>query len=150
MSKVKLPDKLSELIRVAVQDMEACRIDPRYKLDMSVWHIPRDGICRVCMAGAVLAKTCGYPKYYGSFMLASEILAAGLVEGIQAADAFANKLLALNAVRAMDLRYAFILVGYGADKAVDLEPFDWEHYHHMDPDGATLLRLADHLERQGY
>ena len=36
----KLPDKPSELIRVALGDLAKCMADPRYFIDMRGWHIP--------------------------------------------------------------------------------------------------------------
>lgn len=52
-----LPDKPSELIRVALRDLRRVEDNPNYKVDMMVWHMPdkNDGICRVCLAGAVMA-----------------------------------------------------------------------------------------------
>lgn len=61
-----LPFLPSDLIRVAVSDLERCEVDPRYKVDMSVWHSPRRFLgmtlgCTVCFAGAVMSKTCELP-----------------------------------------------------------------------------------------
>lgn len=58
---MSLPDKLSELLRVAVADAQKCEADPRYRLRMDRWHAGmRDSpTCDVCMAGAVMAKTLG-------------------------------------------------------------------------------------------
>jgi len=58
---VKLPAKLSELIRVAVEDARSVEHHPKYVLDMSAWHTPSPelGKCRVCMAGAVMACRLG-------------------------------------------------------------------------------------------
>jgi hypothetical protein len=54
-----LPDKLSELLELAMRDLEAVEADPRYRVDMSHWHEPRrdSEFCLVCLAGAVMAKT---------------------------------------------------------------------------------------------
>ena len=56
----KLPDKPSELIRVALADLAKCEADPTYEIDMNVWHkgaaIPTD-TCLVCLAGAVMANS---------------------------------------------------------------------------------------------
>lgn len=73
-----LPDKLSERIRLAVNDAIACEQDPNYELVMVTWHTPGvhsadrnkdedkgDGpryVCAVCLAGAVLAKTLHAPR----------------------------------------------------------------------------------------
>jgi len=55
--------KPSELIRVAVADLEAVEKDERYRVDMGVWHVRSDesmeGPCFVCLAGAVMAKSLG-------------------------------------------------------------------------------------------
>lgn len=55
---MKLPDKLSDLLELAVTDAEAIEKTPGYVLDMNEWHKP-NGNCRVCMAGAVIARTLG-------------------------------------------------------------------------------------------
>lgn len=55
-----LPDKPSELIRIALKDLRKCEKDPRYKVDMDFWHAP-NGKCKVCFAGAVMAKRLGVP-----------------------------------------------------------------------------------------
>lgn len=58
-----LPDKPSELIRVALADLAKVEADPRYVVDMGMWHEPLappfDGKCAVCLAGAVMAGTLG-------------------------------------------------------------------------------------------
>lgn len=49
-----LSDKLSDLLELALSDLEFCENDSRYVIDMQQWLV--DG-CRVCLAGAVMAKT---------------------------------------------------------------------------------------------
>jgi hypothetical protein len=63
MSDLRLPDKLSELIRVAVKDIQQCMIDPAYKINMGTWHSPitGSGVCMVCLGGSVLAQTLKVP-----------------------------------------------------------------------------------------
>jgi hypothetical protein len=56
--KIKLPDKPSALIRLAIKDLEAVEKNPAYRIDMGAWHEPYDGKCSVCLAGAVIAQTC--------------------------------------------------------------------------------------------
>jgi hypothetical protein len=54
-----LPDKPSELILLALEDLEKTEKDYRYKIDMDVYHDRLDGdglICSVCLAGAVMAQ----------------------------------------------------------------------------------------------
>lgn len=58
----KLPDKPSELCRVALADLAKCRQDPRYIIDMMQWHEPYDeDHCVVCLAGSVMAQTFNVP-----------------------------------------------------------------------------------------
>jgi hypothetical protein len=55
----QLPNKLSDLIELALNDLEAVEAQPdKYRVNMLNWHEPQeDGICEVCFAGAVLANT---------------------------------------------------------------------------------------------
>lgn len=54
-----LPDKLSDLIEVALRDLEAVENDKRYTVNMGWWHRPNvyDHTCIVCLAGSVMAKS---------------------------------------------------------------------------------------------
>ena len=57
-----LPDKPSELIRLAVKDLTICEQMPEtYKINMGVWHdrMYGDNKCHVCLAGSVMAQTLG-------------------------------------------------------------------------------------------
>ena len=54
-----LPNDPSELIRLAIADLEKVEQDSRYDVDMSVWHEPCGEVCEVCLAGAVMAGTLG-------------------------------------------------------------------------------------------
>lgn len=59
-----LPDKPSALIRLAIADLEKCEASPNYVIDMDVWHGPcaaGSTPCHVCLAGAVMAGSLGYP-----------------------------------------------------------------------------------------
>lgn len=51
-----LPDNLSDLLELSVQDAVQCYNSPDYKLDMGTWVRP-NGACKVCMAGAVMVQT---------------------------------------------------------------------------------------------
>jgi hypothetical protein len=59
-----LPDKPSALIRLALADLRKVEQDPSYEVDMNMWHVPRrsEGVCSVCLAGAVMAKTFNAPR----------------------------------------------------------------------------------------
>jgi len=64
MNDVELPNKLSDLIELALKDLAKAERDPKYKVNMGMWHEnrcsdPNKPICHVCFAGAVMAKTKG-------------------------------------------------------------------------------------------
>jgi hypothetical protein len=59
-----LPDKASDLIEIALEDLEKIEKDPRYRIDMNKWHEPYQGpdgrpVCLVCFAGGVMASRLG-------------------------------------------------------------------------------------------
>jgi len=56
-----IAEKASALIRLALTDLRAVERLPQYKVDMEAWHEPRRGRCRVCLAGAVMARTLNVP-----------------------------------------------------------------------------------------
>lgn len=59
--KGKLPDKLSDLLELALDDLAKTERLPRYVIDMATWHAPMlfSEQCAVCLAGCVLARTVG-------------------------------------------------------------------------------------------
>ena len=60
---MKLPEKLSDCIDVALKDLELVVGDPRYIVDFEEWHVPGGAQfntqCTVCFAGSVMAKSLG-------------------------------------------------------------------------------------------
>jgi hypothetical protein len=58
-TEIKLPEKMSDLIDIAINDLEAVEQDPKYEIDMGRWHAPEHSAykCSVCFAGSVMAKT---------------------------------------------------------------------------------------------
>lgn len=57
---MRLPSKLSDLIRVALSDFEKVEKNKKYKIEMRVWHFPNRsnrGKCEVGFAGSVIAGT---------------------------------------------------------------------------------------------
>ena len=58
-----LPDKPSELVRLALHDMEAAEKSPLYHVEVqNYWHTPNpsgEDSCVVCYAGGVMAMTLG-------------------------------------------------------------------------------------------
>ena len=63
--QVKLPEKPSALIRLALRDLEKVERSRRYVVDMSVYHVP-NGHCRVCFAGSVMAYTLKVARDFNS------------------------------------------------------------------------------------
>ncbi len=53
------PEKLSDLLRLAVRDCQKVEKMKTHRLNMVEWHAPYDGVCHVCMAGAVVDRTLG-------------------------------------------------------------------------------------------
>ncbi len=53
--QLKLPDKLSSLITVALKDLERVERSKKYKVYMENWHVPNSH-CSVCLAGAVMSR----------------------------------------------------------------------------------------------
>ena len=86
--EVELPDKLSELIKLAVSD--ARKLDKLvYIPEYASWHRPHDGLCSVCFAGVVMAGTLGCSpkkiKYQYSFSPDTE-LKLGVLERCRRGD----------------------------------------------------------------
>ena len=67
-----LPNTLSGMIRIALKDEAWVYKSSKYYVDMTEWHLPPEygphensKVCRVCLAGAVMAGTFGlaYTEY---------------------------------------------------------------------------------------
>jgi hypothetical protein len=82
-----LPDLPSALIVVALADLAKVEADPRYAVNMSWWHRPKDKSrrCVVCLAGAVMAKTLGSDptKYLAPYSFDRDV-----AQKLNALDAF--------------------------------------------------------------
>lgn len=98
----KLPDKLTDLIELALKDLTEVEALPvRYTVRMSFWHAPAQqmGIpggdqCMVCLAGAVMARTLALPDDVEIDLLSMENYMSGVDR---------RKLEALDYVRKGDL-----------------------------------------------
>ena len=122
-----LPDKPSELILVALMDLEKCEADPRYDINMGVWHEPNSH-CSVCFAGAVIAKTLQLPadKPFDPW---------GFDESIK------NKLRALDLFRAGWIYDALYAMGF-FDQARDPD-FRWEAERYKSTSEMPFLYRTD-------
>ena len=56
---MSLPDRPSELLQLALDDLRKCEADPRFKIDMSQWVTPVNEVCYVCLAGSVMIQELG-------------------------------------------------------------------------------------------
>lgn len=135
---ITLPDKPSELIRLALADLALCAADPNYRIDMTDWHSPDNGVCQVCLAGAVMAKSLNAPP------------AAGL-HWIDFPDN-SHKIESLNDFRMGDVGRALAVLDIDVPDDGDyvfnrtITPYD------KDPDAfmADMRHLADDLDAAGY
>lgn len=134
-----LPEKMSDLIRVALKDMALCEADPCYAIHMMDWHTPSKGVCKVCLAGAVMAKT-----------LEVSVEGRFVPSYFKETPDNRHKLYALNDLRIGDVE--------GAMRSMHLP--EWDDYLHLDreivpfQDNADLFynqmfELAQDLEEAG-
>lgn len=57
---VKLPEKISDLLELALNDAQAVQRRSGVELDMGEWlFFNHDGTCTACVAGAVMLRTLG-------------------------------------------------------------------------------------------
>ena len=54
-SENKLPEKLSDLLQVALEDLRKAEASDQYAVNMRDWHLPFRRVCSVCLAGSVMA-----------------------------------------------------------------------------------------------
>ena len=89
----ELPDRLSDLILVALEDLEKVEASSRYEIRMDIWHLPCTDYCGVCLAGSVMAFSLGADP-------------AVLIQPHDFPPSINAKLCALNSVRAGDISLA--------------------------------------------
>ena len=56
---MSLPDRPSELLQLALDDLRKCEADPRFVIDMRYWLVAKTNTCHVCLAGSVMAQSLG-------------------------------------------------------------------------------------------
>ena len=131
----RLPDKPSELLILAMEDIERVEADPRYKIDMGSWHEP-NGKCKVCAAGSVMAKTLKLPinvnsDYEGCHVETNE-------QNVDFDSDTERKLAAINSFRCGDMYDGFKKMNlsskiprsfqyfneYGQEKTLEYGPLD--------------------------
>lgn len=150
-----LPDEPSDLIRVSIRDMIEVKKDPKYIIDMGVYHEPSSElgidheplvrVCRVCLAGSVIAKTFNFSKYRVSGPVHFDYLTK-------------RKLQALDQFRQGNIWSAFEFLNLRMPNGLPSNYFDWEDDYnqtdtvHDDFDlfCNTMLDMADMLEVFGH
>lgn len=95
---VRACKKPSDLILIALKDMEKVEKNPKYKIDQGKWHDPNKNKtkCSVCFAGSVMAMTYKLKPteyYVPNTLMASETGIPGISELV------ASRIAALNSVR---------------------------------------------------
>jgi len=59
----RMPDKISDCIMIALEDLAKVEKDKRYKVDMNFFHaVSHEGNCSVCFAGACMAAEVNDPS----------------------------------------------------------------------------------------
>ncbi len=103
-TKNRLPTKLSELLELALEDLEETEKTPGFVVDMNRWVADIDGVCHVCLAGCVMTQRfCDAPS---GDIIAPYMLY--LTEKISHRDFVCLK--ALDAIRQGDLELAYIFI----------------------------------------
>lgn len=133
-----LPDKPSELIRVAIKDLQACRLDSKYIIRMdNTWHDGEfEDVCSICLAGAVMAKTFGLSPY------------SNLSPSYFRISGEDNKLYSLDAFRGGDVKGGMLRLNIPYNSKMDRTITDYS----KNPDQfiEDMLKMSDDLEKEGY
>lgn len=137
----RLPEKPSDLILLALEDLSKAEKSDAYDVVMSQWHHPcdSDGVCEVCLAGSVMAFS----------------LDADVDDDLSPASLYLNpqdhrRLVALDDFRKGDTAKAFRTLGMeppvGFRREINVPPY------YVDPAGfkKTLKAFAKRLYRAGY
>jgi hypothetical protein len=140
-----LPDKPSDLLELALHDLELCEADGRYEIRMLLWHAPLDDRpgCMVCLAGAVLSQTCKAPMNI-------QIWVPSMANGTDIPERIANQLTAIDALRTGRVDEAFGLLGLSGCGGEVFERHTTPY--NMDPQGFKddLRELIADLRKGGY
>lgn len=140
-----LPDKPSELIRLALSDLSAVQKDDRYSVAMHIFHgadhspyaKPGDNRCYVCLAGAVIANS----------------LVRGRPELTLFPKMFNNeiryKLIALDCFRAGRVARGLHLMGIDATLYPEFHDTYYVYALHVESVKAKMVALAEAFESHG-
>lgn len=128
--------KPSELIRLALGDLEKCENDSRYGINMSTWHsLDETGLCEVCLAGSVMAQTLNYSPKDNIFDVCS------------IPDGWGQRLVALDYFRKGMIEGGLRLMGLKSDKYLDRMIYPYRQ--DRDNFQKNMKQLANDLEENG-
>lgn len=132
-----LPNKLSDLLEVALGDLEKVENDKRYVVDMDTWHTYQKSntrnVCCVCLAGSVMAKSLGASV--------NETIVGG-----QYNETIAAKLAVLDYCRKGDIRTAIMVIN-GSVPDFDFDRTVTPHHTNKDKFRNDLLRIIQDLRK---
>ncbi len=138
---MKLPDKLSELLKLAIKDLLETEKDKRYSVDMDSWHEydPRANVCYVCLAGAVITQTIKLDFTTQCNLIHPHYDIPGIETNI-------DQLLAINSARLGEINQAISLLGNNT-KFGDRDITDY----HVNRESflSDMYGLIDDLEKAG-
>lgn len=135
----ELPDKASELIRLALADLRKSEENPNHVINMMEWHAPFPcERCMVCLAGAVMANTLKIP----------DNVSASPSNGSFSTDT-CKKLIALNAFRVGNIHDGLYAMGYFENHEIYNFPVLGYYSHDADRFHEKMEEMAAYLEAKG-
>ncbi len=154
-----LPSKLSDLIDVALRDLELCEANPKININMSVWYekYHSKDYCSVCLAGAVLLQT--LPKALVEGIKLNDYWCSDIFEMDGKNQRLEAKLCALDNIRMGEVHRALVnlgLVEEGSDNFYRyIEYWSGDVFHMYDeyesePFKACIRKLAVDLRKDGF
>lgn len=132
----KLPNKLSELIRLSLYDLKLVEKDKRYKVDMSYFHNPGLKKCSVCLAGAVMAKSL-------KLSLDKDFCYSNFTDDEN------KKVIAINSLRLGFITSAAVELGKNLYKFEKYDRNITDYHYNKSKFKKEMLKLAKDLEKDG-
>lgn len=139
----KLPNKMSELILLALRDLKKIEKLKSYEVDMREWHTaPEDTYgestkCQVCFAGSVISRTLKMPKNK-------------TVDMSMFSNKMSNKFYALDSLRQGYVGSAYRALGidsdamHGMDRRITPYSYDSKKFKE------EMYQLAQDLKKEGF
>lgn len=131
---IRLPHKMSALLRVALADLDKTEQMSNYEIHMGLWHSPwfNKTICNVCLAGCVLAQH-GFPR-------SRQYHASSVDNNLN------RKLSAINALRTGDIHLAtfFLHLKDSPIDSVNITPYEEDPKAFKRDLGRLVVRLEKH------